>query len=336
MPLETLIVDETSNIPKYKQIVNLIKDAINDKKLKVGDKIPSVNEVSQNTGFAKKTIVQAFERLKELGIITSVQYKGYYVSSSDTQTQHNIFVLFNKLTAYKEDIYTSIKSRLGKKGLVDIFFHHENLDVFETLLEKNIGKYSHYIIMPIDHPKTVQALRKLPRDKVYILDLGFQELQNIYPSVCQDFEADIYEAMRKGIDRIKKYDKVILVCGPKACNVRYAKKGFVNFCKAHDLSYEVIASSKRRTPKKGELYITGVDRDLALLVKKASALSLQLGKDMGIISYNEIPYKEIVANGIATISTDFSKMGRDVIDLILHRKAEHRKNPCNLILRDSF
>ena len=32
-----------------------------------------------------------------------------------------------------------------------------------------------------------------------------------------------------------------------------------------------------------------------------------MGKDIGIISYNEIPFKEIVANGIATISTDFEQ-----------------------------
>ena len=88
-------------------------------------------------------------------------------------------------------------------------------------------------------------------------------------------------------------------------------------------------------------WISGIKRNgckpwKPIVRRLASLLSLKLGKDIGIISYNDIPIKEIVANGITTISTDFAKMGADVIHLILKKKKLQLKNPCRLVERASF
>src|ERR1044072_2180556 len=101
--MSPIALDHTSAEPKYQQVVNIIKRAIDKDELKLGDKIPSVNEVAESTGIAKKTVVQAFEQLKQAGVISAVKYKGYFVASDNTHSKHNIFVLFNHLTAYKED-----------------------------------------------------------------------------------------------------------------------------------------------------------------------------------------------------------------------------------------
>ena len=59
-----------------------------------------------------------------------------------------------------------------------------------------------------------------------------------------------------------------------------------------------------------------------LSIKQAQANNLALGKDLGIISYNDTPLKSIVANGITTISTDFYAMGRNIANLIINRKKD--------------
>lgn len=329
-------IDSTSGIPKYQQIVKSIIDAIDNNQLKIGDKIPSVNEVSENTGFAKKTVVQAFDQLKQSGIISSVKYKGYFVASSNTKSIHNIFVLFNSLTAYKEEIYESMKESLDGKGVIDIFFHHNNVKVFDTLIEQSVGKYTEYIIMPIGDPAIKASLNKLPQDRIYIIDLGYEDFGIKYPSVCQYFENDIYSCLKQGLEKVYKYNKLILVLRPFYYNIKQTERGFNKFCNDYGFEREVICHSKDRVPVPGELYITVDDQDLVYLVKKARTLFLELGKDIGIISYNEIPFKEIAANGIATISTDFTQMGKDVIDLVLNKKKDHLKNPCRLIDRNSF
>jgi len=331
-------LDPTSSVPKYQQIVNSIIKAIDENSLKIGDKLPSVNELSVYTGLANKTVVQAFDQLKQIGVISSVQYKGYFVSSSNTQSKHNIFLLFNSLTAYKEQIYESIKESLNNKGIVDIYFHHNDTEIFNTLIEQSVGKYTEYIIMPIDDPVKNESLLKLPQDKIYIIDLGYKDLGTKYPSVCQYFDEDIYNALSEGLARAKKYKKLILVLGPSTSKklLDNIQAGFTQFCQENEFEWEVILRVKNRKPLTGELYIILNDQDLVSLVKKVSELALTLGTDVGIISYNEIPFKEITANGIATISTDFTKMGKEIIRLILNKKREHIKNPSYLTNRNSF
>jgi len=47
---------------------------------------------------------------------------------------------------------------------------------------------------------------------------------------------------------------------------------------------------------------------------------LVVGRDVGVISYNETPMKKIILDGITTISTDFEMMGRRVAEVILGKK----------------
>ncbi len=53
-----------------------------------------------------------------------------------------------------------------------------------------------------------------------------------------------------------------------------------------------------------------MENDLVLLLKKLNQTNLVLGKDIGIISYNETPVKEILRDGITVISTDFQNLGQ--------------------------
>lgn len=53
------------------------------------------------------------------------------------------------------------------------------------------------------------------------------------------------------------------------------------------------------------MYILPNDNDLVHLLKAAKTQKLIVGEDIGVISYNDTPLKEVVAEGITTISTDF-------------------------------
>ncbi|PTR01532.1 GntR family transcriptional regulator [Mucilaginibacter yixingensis] len=335
--MSPIILDSSSGKPKYQQIISSVMDAIDNGELRIGDKIASVNEVAESTGVARKTVVQAFEHLKQAGLITSVQYKGYFVASHKTDLRHNIFVLFNNLTAYKEEIYESIKDALADKGVVDIYFHHDNADVFNTLIEKSAGKYTAYVIMPVSGKGAKTSLDILPQDKVYILDIGYADWGKKYPSVCQYFEMDIYDMLTEILVKIRKYQRLVLVSGnPSRYNAIYTQKGFMAFCAAYGFAFEIIEHVATRVPQSDELYIVVEDADLVQLVKAVRAANLRPGKNMGIISYNEYPLKELIGEGIATISTNFGEMGRNITDLILNRSKAQIRNQFRLIDRKSF
>lgn len=61
-----------------------------------------------------------------------------------------------------------------------------------------------------------------------------------------------------------------------------------------------------------------------------------LGKDIGIISYNDTPPKEVVINGRATISTDFNAMGKTLANMVLNNINNKIENPSSLIIRESL
>jgi DNA-binding LacI/PurR family transcriptional regulator len=84
------------------------------------------------------------------------------------------------------------------------------------------------------------------------------------------------------------------------------------------------------------LYILNDDNDLVSLIHTAKKNKWVLGKDVGVVSYNETPLKSVIAEGITTITSDFSKMGRDMAKMISKNKREKVENPFLTIERNSF
>ncbi len=79
-----------------------------------------------------------------------------------------------------------------------------------------------------------------------------------------------------------------------------------------------------------------MEDDLVTLIEKILGENLQVGKDVGVISYNETAIKKIILNGITTISTDFKMMGEKTAELILNHSVEHIEAPFHLTLRNSL
>ena len=117
-------IEENIGIPKYKQIVTSIENAIALKQIKLGDKLPSINSIRSKYKLSRDTILYAYNDLKVRGIIESIPGKGYYVNSESVYITQKIFLLFDELNAFKEDLYNSFLSNLDANIKVDIYFHH--------------------------------------------------------------------------------------------------------------------------------------------------------------------------------------------------------------------
>lgn len=331
----TLIsVKDNLGIPKYKQIVLSIEDAIKSKQLKKGNRLPSINTICNRFELSRDTVLMAFNELKTRGIVHSIAGKGYYVKSEDISVAKKIFLLFDELNAFKEDLYNSFLNEMNDDVQVDIFFHHFNFELFTKLVYDNIGTYNHYVIMPANFKNTYEVLEKLPKDLVYILDQTNEELAS-FPAIYQNFEKDIFESLNQTLNLINKYETLILLF-PEKKQPEGMLKGFQNFKKIVTISQEVIATLNDRTPKKGEVYLVLDDSNLIVLIKKIKTENLIVGKDIGIISYNDTMLKEIVEGGITTISTDFKMMGKRLAEMILNEEKAQIENPNHLIIRNSL
>lgn len=327
-------IKENSSIPKYKQIVTSIEDAIVSGEIKKDDKLPSLNSIKNQHSLSRDTVLTAFNELKMRGIIKSIVGKGYYVTSEDIDVNQKIFLLFDEFNSFKEDLYNSFLAGMGNNVQVDIFFHHFNLDVFNKLINDNAGDYSYYIVMPANLEGTENVINRLPNDKVYILDQIHAELKG-YPSIYQNFKKDIYQGLEEGLKQIKKYKKTILLYQEER-QPKGILDGFNLFCSHHGIHNEVIHSLNDRELAKGELYILLEDKNLIRIIKRIKEKRFKLVNDIGIISYNDTLLKEIVEGGITTISTDFNLMGQRLAQMILNNEFAQVENLNNLIFRKSL
>ncbi|MDO5972052.1 GntR family transcriptional regulator [Flavivirga aquimarina] len=321
-------------VPKYKQIIHSIEHAILSGALQKGDQIPSINSIKDKHKLSRDTVLMAFNELKNRGIIQSIVGKGYYIASEDVNITQKIFLLFDELNSFKEDLYNSFLENLGGNIQVDIFFHHFNRTVFNKLINDNVGNYNFYVIMPANLTDTNEDIKKLPKDKVYILDQIHDDLLE-YAAIYQNFEKVIFKNLTKAWHLIKKYEKIVLIFSEDKQPLGMLK-GFNMFCKENKMPFEVISSLANRVLKKGELYIMPDDKSLLQIIKKMKSKNLSLKKDIGIISYNDTLLKEIVEGGITTISTDFNIMGQRLAEMILNKEQIKVENTNKLIIRNSL
>lgn len=340
-------IDEESRVPKYQQIIDSIIHNISEGNLTMGQKIASINMFSEEFYLSRDTVEKAYSILKERNIINAIRGKGYYINRTKLISKINILFLINKLSSYKLRTYNSFINSIGANSHTDLIIYHCDESLFLNLLEKNKSAYDYYVIMP--HFKTeglkhisftdnvIKAIKKLPQEKLVILDNIKPEINSNHAEIYQDFENDIYNALEEGITKIKKYEKLILIYPEKAVYPypRRILHGFRKFCVKNKLDFEILDNViDDMIIKKGDLFITIEESDLVNLVKQAKEYEFKLGKDMGIISYNDTPLKDLL--GITVISTDFKIMGETTADMILHNKKGSVKVPFNLIERDSL
>lgn len=332
--MKIISVQNNQGIPKYKQIISSIEKTIELGLLKKDEKLPSINKVCLEFSLSRDTVLLAYDELKKRGIIYAILGKGYYVKSVEVTIKQRIFLLFEELNIFKEDLYNSFLENIGKDVQVDIYFHHFNSNVFRKLINDSNGNYTKYIIMPTNLAEAASIIKTLPVNDVYILDQTNEELKT-FPAVYQNHLKDIYNGLLKGKAKLDKYEKLIMIF-PGFREPIGMKTGFENFCNDYAFDYEIITEFNNREIKKGEVYIIPTDRDLVRVIEKAKSQNLKLGSDFGIISYNETPLKKIVENGITTISTNFEAMGKILAQMILKGKKEQIENKSALILRNSL
>jgi DNA-binding transcriptional regulator YhcF (GntR family) len=327
-------IQNNKGTPKYRQIISSIEKSIEAGHLKKDEKLPSINKVCLEFSLSRDTVLQAYDLLKKRGVIYSILGKGYYVKSTEINIKHHIFLLFDELNSFKEDLHNSFLVNIGKEVQVDIFFHHFNIKVFQKLIEDSNGNYNKYILMPSNLIGASEAIKTLPVNEVYILDQTNPDLFS-YPAIFQNHQKDIYNSLLLGKNKLNKYQNLILIF-PGFREPLGMKIGFENFCNDFEFNHEVISEFNTREINKGEVYIIPNDRDLVQVIEKSKMQKLKIGEDFGIISYNETPLKKFVENGITTISTNFELMGKILAQMILKNKKDQIENKCSLIHRNSL
>lgn len=314
-------IKELENIKmlsKHNQIVNGIINTINGDLISSSDKLPTINEMEEGLGFARKTIVRAYNDLKSRGIIESRGRQGYYIISKSTEIESKIALVLYGFQTFQEIFYNTFRETVGDNYQVDIYFHHNNPKVFENIINTIQSKYTYFVIAPIEGKQFKSLMNRFPKDNLLIVD---RASYLDFPHVVQYFEEPLIRELKEINHLVKKYKTFTLFYRENADFPVGIKKGFKKFIEQEKISGRVEQKYKSGSVEKGNLYFIINDTELWELLKDAQSKNLEIGKDIGIISHNDTPVKELLFGGISVFSTNFKRMA-EIASLFIHKNGE--------------
>lgn len=328
-------LESVNQYSKHEQLVQGVINAIDDKLVVRGNMLPSVNSMVKELGYSSKTIVKAYKELIDRGIIESKNRRGYFVVNEATNQTMRIALMLYAFHPIQETFYNSFRMALGEDIQLDVFFHHSNIDIFETILSKIRGRYGMYVVAAIPNKKTKKLLESIPMNRLLLVD-RFEQLQGSYSHVTQEFENSTYSALEELLTPIKSFGSIELFYRSNSDHPQEIQKAFKNFLKDFKVKGKISPHYIPGSVKKGTVYFTISDGDLWRILKDCKEQGLEVGRDVGILSNSNDPVKEIICDGITTNSIDFSLMGQCAAEFIQNRQEIQITIPTVLIRRKSL
>ena len=108
-----IIINNTSMVPVYEQLMDQIKQEIIDGTLKEGEALPSVRNLAGELKISALTVKKAYDKLEEEGFTVTVHGKGSYVAETDRQ-----LAIEARKKAVEDDLAASV-SKARSVGLTD-------------------------------------------------------------------------------------------------------------------------------------------------------------------------------------------------------------------------
>ncbi|MBO5208533.1 MAG: GntR family transcriptional regulator [Lachnospiraceae bacterium] len=120
-----IIINHTSMVPIYEQIVEQIKKMIVSGELKPDDILPSVRTLAKDLKISALTVKKAYDFLEEEGLTVTVHGKGTFVSAMNTEQM---------LEEQKKEIEAEFEKSIAKGKAYGISTE-ELKELFEIVLE---------------------------------------------------------------------------------------------------------------------------------------------------------------------------------------------------------
>jgi DNA-binding transcriptional regulator YhcF (GntR family) len=295
------------------------------------DNLPSINEASDTYAVSRDTVFKAYKELKNRGLIDSNPMKGYFVKSE----VNRVLLLLDTYSPFKQNLYNRLVGNLPANYQVDLLFHQYNRNLFETIIRESIGRYNHYVVMNFSNNKFSDVLKKIPEQKLLLLDFGAFDKLN-YSYICQDFDESFYQCILSYQQQIKKYKRFILVFPESISHPVSSIGAFVRFCEHAGMDYSVYKKkSEWEGVQHGDVFLCIQPEDLVQIIKDADLKGYTPGVEVGVIAYNDSPMLDVIRNGITSMSIDFGLMGEMAAQFIVAKVPVRAYLPTLLINRNS-
>ncbi|RED92014.1 GntR family transcriptional regulator [Marinoscillum furvescens] len=331
-----LKIDDHSLTPKYMQIVEIILSDIENGIFKIGEQIPSINETSAEFYMARDTVEKAYRVLRQKGIITSVKRKGYFVASTGKLCTKRILMVLNQMNEEHRKLSDTLIKELPTNWEVDINFYNGQLDLLQKCLMKNKGHYDHFVVVPdvkVEVEQMEKVLDIIPNEKMLLVKAS-EEYKAKRRMILQHGKDDLYDSLAQIQEVLSKYEKAHFVMPDKAALIGFVE-GFVDFCSDYKWSFEV-QEAPLESLQKGGFYLVWEEEDLRNVIQLAEQHNYQLGKDIGVISFNDTCLKEVLCGGITVLTPEVDQLAKNLSQMLMDRHESVLDYGYKIILRNSL
>ncbi|MBE5845993.1 MAG: GntR family transcriptional regulator [Butyrivibrio sp.] len=122
-----IILNNTSMVPIYEQLVNQVKNDIITGELAENEALPSVRALSGELRISALTVKKAYDRLEEEGFVVTVHGKGTYVAATDKS-----LAMEARRKTVEDDFATAVQ-----KAIAVGFTKEDILEIVQIILEDN-------------------------------------------------------------------------------------------------------------------------------------------------------------------------------------------------------
>ena len=339
-----LSINKKSTVSLYRQIYRQIESGRRSGVLAPGEQLPSMNELAAEADISRETVKKAYNLLCRDGVILSRHGKGFFVAEMDKDHHLDILVLLDKQSIYKQVFLQAFQQALPPETHLTIQPYNQDPGLLEYYLDSHLDQYDYYIVSPhfaLDksvQDKATALLRRIPNRKLIMVDNWMRGVPGNYGVIYQDFRHDTANALGEVREDILRDGRLKVIVLPDSLYGSIILESVRDFAEKADVEVSVFHDVPESV-EKGDVFLvlnSQLDSGLVRLSRQINASSLEVGKDVRIISYNEFPLNEIVLGGLTTFSTDFPAMGRKAAEMILSGHLEQIHNPFRITRRKSF
>ncbi|QIP17324.1 GntR family transcriptional regulator [Spirosoma aureum] len=317
---DTLITTDRQRSPKYLQVVNAVISEIEGGSLRIGDRLPSINDACTDWYLSKDSVKRAYDTLSQLGLITSVYRKGYFIAGKSNRRIQRVLIITGQLTESVKQLHDAIVRQVGGKALIDICTYNYRQDLLGQLIDKHLGNYHYFLLMPHlveTNPASIQCLNNLPGNQLILVGSQWRNLLTHGHQIYYGGQKAFYEALESQLTVLRKYSQLNLVLPNLDFFEADYIQAFQQFCTRHDFNFQLLDELTEADICLHQAYFVTDSADLITLVDYSQQHALRLGQDLGVVSLTENEYTRLLAGGVSVISHPSAEVGRLVSQILV-------------------
>ncbi len=325
---------------KYMQVVNAIVSDIEQGVLNLGDRLPSINEACAEWYLSKDSVKRAYETLYQLGFVTSVYRKGFFIAGQPKRHALRVLLVTGQLTDSVKQLHDAITANLSRDVILDICSYNYQRQLLCQLLGKHLGDYHYFVLMPHligQDSATLQCLRNVPGQQLILVGNQWDMLQHGH-QIRYGGEKALYDALLSQLDTLRKYTCLNLVLPENDFFDDESIRAFRRFCTTNHFNFQLLDDLTDADMHPQQAYFVVDSRHLIALVDYSQHTGLRLGQQLGVVSFTENDYTRLLAGGVSVIAHPSAEVGRLVAQILSGRPgpcAAPRSLPLQLQFRAS-